>query len=768
MLFKALKSKMPLLRYIKAVKALKTRKSLRITRPPAPTQLFQKAGPFGIFRHAVQGILTNARHVFQAKMIQHPFTANTATSMKQQLMLLLTGLALVPILIMGIVTYSKAQSTVRTAQESMLSAHAQGIRHSLESVLSGVDDTLKGIASQTGVLILMEDVNKDGVADDTPLLNSTSFSLKNAVKGSDKLYESAFIADKSGKILVEGSLGKNSALGQKISDTDYFKALAGSNKFAVGAPFLSKATGRLVIPMARAIETLAGRSGTLVVLFDHQRFMEFLSTSEIGNSGAIYILDAKGNAVYTPDPKKLLLPLESNLFATQILNKAGPAVKGFGEYKDTTGSRLASWEPLGISNWTVVATLSRAEFEKGILMIRNFMLLTALITALIAAVIAIRYADSIIRPIKDLGLLMNRVAHGDLEVESTHQPNQEIAELNNSFNQMLENLKVLITGISQASHSVTSTSQTLGALSSQTLASAENMLESVEEIASGAEIQRVDAADSVQRTQIMAESIQEIHAQIAGILSAVRSSESVAGRGMEQLQILGLKSDENQEAALHIRREVASLNAEIQQIGGIVEAISKISKTTNLLALNAAIEAARAGDAGRGFSVVAQEVRNLAGQTTQEATNIHSIIQSVQKKARSMETIVLKNEAIAQEQRLSVDTTSDAFNRISTEIHITTEKMTVIAEAIETLDQSKDEMIQSVSAIAAVAAQTSQAAQTARASTQEQFSSVEHLRNQAEDLHLLAEGLTASIRVFQPDPVVSEDVEPVLEQLLTA
>ncbi len=695
--------------------------------------------------------------LFRGKSGAGTAAKDSSASMKTQLILLLTGLSVVPILFLGTITFIKAQEALGTAQKSALSAHAQGIRHSLESVLGGVDDTLKGIASQTNILILMEDVNQDGVVNDTALLNSTAFSLKNAVKGSDKLYESAFIAGKSGKVLVEGTLAKSSIIGTQIQDTDYYKKIAGKEKFAVGAPYISKASGKLVIPMARSIETLAGWNGTLVVLFDHQRFMEFLADSAIGTSSSVYILDSVGNSVYHPNPAKLLAPLPSDLFTGHIKKNPETAAKGFDQYKDATGPRLAAWEALGNSGWTIVSTLSRGEFEKGILQIRNFMLGIVLLTIVAASLIAVRYAKTLTKPIQDLGGLMNRIAQGDLEGESTHRPNREVAELNDSFNRMTANLKALITGITDASNSVSSASETLGALSAQTAAAAENMLESVEEIAAGAQEQSADAADSVQRSLVMATSIREVHSQTDGILTAAHASGQLAQAGMAQLKTLSTKSDENRRATRQIQEEVTALNSEIQRIDGIVDAISKIAKTTNLLALNAAIESARAGDAGRGFTVVAQEVRKLADQTTQEASGIRSILQEIQKKSHSMEAVVMQNEAAVMEQNAAVLSTEEAFTRIVRQIDMTTDKVTLIAGAVDALDQSKEEMIRSVSAISSVALQTAQTAQTARASTQEQFASVEHLRGQAEDLHRLAEVLAASIQVFRAESVNSDE-----------
>lgn len=684
--------------------------------------------------------------------------STAASSMKSQLILILTGLSIVPLLFLGTITFLKAQEALGNAQKSALLAHAQGLRHNLDAVLGGVDDTLKGIASQTNVLILMEDVNQDGTVNDTSLLNSTAFSLKNAVKGSDKLYESAFIAGKNGQVVVESATEQATLLGTYINETDYYRKISAQKDFVIGAPFLSKASGRLVVPTARSIETLAGRSGTLVVLFDHKRFMNFLADSGIGDSGAVYIMDANGSTVFHPDPAKLLLPMTAKLFGAASEEKNDASLTGFSRYHDETGPRLAAWETQQDSGWTIVTTLSRKEFEEGILQIRNFMLVIVLLSVTVASLTAVRYTESLTRPIQELGQLMNRVARGELEGGSTRRPNREVAHLNDSFNEMVTNLKRLTRGISEAGSSVSSASEVLGALSAQTASAAENMLVSVDEIAAGATAQSDEAAQSVLRSQVMADAIREVHVLTDSILTAARSSEKLTQAGIAQISALNVRSFESQQASAEIAREVGALNSEIQRIDGIAEGISKLAKTTNLLALNAAIEAARAGDAGLGFTIVAQEVRKLADQTAQESAAIRSILLEIQKKSHSMKAVVQRNEQAVTAQDLMVRSTEEAFNHIAAQTDATAAQAAFIAEAVQALNRSKEEMLQSVSAISAVASKTAQTAQQARAATQEQFCAVEQLLSQAEDMHQLAGALTASTEAFKPGPM-TEAVE---------
>lgn len=688
-------------------------------------------------------------------------------SLKHQLLMILAGIAILPILLMGIITYSNVLEAVRSAQESRLGAHAQGIRHSLESVFGGVEDSLQGIASQTNILLLLEDVNPDGIVDDTTVLNSTSFSLKNAVKSSEKLYESAFIASKSGKIVAEGALGKTSIIGESIDQTDYYQKIKSQEQFSVGTPFISQGSGRLVIPIAKSIKTLAGWNGTLVVYFDHQRFMEFLGSVSIGKTGAIYIVDSTGRTLYTPDKNALLTPFDPKLL-TQIQSVAPSDNRTFGEYRDVSGSRLAAWDLLEDVGWSVVATLSKSEFEKDILVIRNFMLGIIGATALAASVVALRYAESVTSPLRNLESLMNHVAGGNLKVVSDIQTNQEMAGLSSSFNQMLSHLNSLITGIADASHSVATASQSLGALASQTMATTENMVQTIVDISEGADTQSRDTAEGALRIQNMTASIHAVHEQTEGILDSARASEDVVNQGMELLKTLESTSSETRIVSQQLRDEVESLNTEILKVGGIVEAITTVARTTNLLALNAAIEAARAGDAGLGFAVVAKEVRNLAERTTLEAAGIRIILDEIRNRSLSMDAMVQHNEAVVLNQYQAVQSTGEAFTRISREVHVTTDKVTLIVGAVASLDQSNEDMTQSVNAIAKVASQTAEASKTARAATQEQFSSVEHLQMQAEDLNELSSALMSSIQIFLQSPTIEDGEILISEPCISA
>lgn len=669
--------------------------------------------------------------------------------MARQLVVLLILISLLPILTMGLMTYQKTQISLENAQQNLLIAQSQGVKHSIASMLSGVEATMRGVSTQSNVMLLMEDANSDGVIDDKTVLNSTNYSLKNAVSYSDGLYESAFIADKRGTIIAEGTGEKHSNIGKTIMDKDYFTALSRELDFAIGSPFISEATTEWVIPVAKSIKNQAGINGTLVFLFNHTQFMAFLNQIHLGETGALVISDHAGIAIYHPQNDKQMQALEGDLFANQLSGANPETLSGFGRYEGLDGMRMVAWEYLPQANWTIGATLSLDAYTAAISGIRKTMVTIAVITALLACVVAFQYTRYLTTPIKTLGGLMHRVAEGDLSVETIPQPTQELDDLNHSFLTMLDNLKSLIFQVVETSQHVNHVSETISKRSSESHEATQILLEAVDTIADDAHTQSLDVMESEKRIHVMAQAIEEIHGQTEGILSASKQTEVVSQNGLTHLQTLRHQAEESQLAAQNIQNEVKAMHHEMDKIQSTVDAIARISKTTNLLSLNAAIEAAQAGDAGRGFTVVAQEVRKLAEQTTVEATSIRQLVQQLQAQSLRMENAASSNEAMVLQQKNAVKSMEEAFEAIAAEIVSTSEKVAKIAHAILSLEQSKGETIASIGAIAEVAVHTASAADMARASTQEQFAAIEILSNQAKDLHALAEDLTTSISVFK-------------------
>jgi len=219
-------------------------------------------------------------------------------------------------------------------------------------------------------------------------------------------------------------------------------------------------------------------------------------------------------------------------------------------------------------------------------------------------------------PLSDLVRQAEALGAGDLSARLNVSSHDEIGQLARSFNQMGEALSTMVSHIRNAAEQVNSRAQALSGLSGGAY---EGMEQQSGEITS------------------MAGAVEEFSATSLNIADNMGNTERLAQENAQQTRI---GRDSMQEASSSLEHIATALNSTAavintlgqrsQEIGGIVGVITAIAEQTNLLALNAAIEAARAGEQGRGFAVVADEVRNLASRTRQATDEISTMIQSIQ------------------------------------------------------------------------------------------------------------------------------------------
>ncbi|RKD34315.1 cache domain-containing protein [Thermohalobacter berrensis] len=241
-------------------------------------------------------------------------------SLKQQLMIVFILISIVPVTLLGFVTYNKVYSQVSKVQKNMLSAHALGVKNNIDTTISSAENVFKSLSAQTDMLVLLEDIHNDNKLDNIISLNKVLLSLKNAVNSSDGLYETIFITNVKGNVIGDGSRYKEVYENINISNTDYYKKLKVDEKgVVIGKPIISKATGRYVIPVAKPIDSLSDRLGIMVIMFDLEEFTKPFKEVKIGKTGYIYIVNEKGTIVYHKEKDKLLTKIENSLINNAII-----------------------------------------------------------------------------------------------------------------------------------------------------------------------------------------------------------------------------------------------------------------------------------------------------------------------------------------------------------------------------------------------------------------------------------------------------------------
>lgn len=339
----------------------------------------------------------------------------------------------------------------------------------------------------------------------------------------------------------------------------------------------------------------------------------------------------------------------------------------------------------------------------------TIMILIVVIFLAVALSIALSTIISrmITNPMKELVGNMEKAGKGDLTIQGSYSSKDELGDLIRSFNGMLENMKQAIKEVTEQSTSLA--------------ASAEEISASTEEIATGSAQQARDANTSADMVTEMTNAIQEVSMNAQETASLSDETARAAEKGGQVVQDT-ISSMEQITVSI---RDLADKSA---QIGDIIEVIDDIAEQTNLLALNAAIEAARAGEAGKGFAVVADEVRKLAERSSKATKEISELINMVQDNTKkAVESVKFGNE--------KVENTGATFDHIVMLVKEAAAKVSEIAAAGEEQAAQAQEVLFSVQNIASV--------------TEETAAGIEETALTATDLANMAEALNGLARRFK-------------------
>jgi len=330
------------------------------------------------------------------------------------------------------------------------------------------------------------------------------------------------------------------------------------------------------------------------------------------------------------------------------------------------------------------------------------MVAVSLAVALVSLFISLRIITSITRPLGHAKLVTQEIAGGNLTKRITLGGKDEIGEICASINNIVVHFHEVITRVAQNTQQVSSASTQLSYAAEQMASGAARVAGQADTVATASEEMAATSNEIAQNCTSAAGSSQQANAAAAAGAEVVKATV----KGMS------LIAKNVRESAVSI----SNLGSKSEQIGGIVDTINDIADQTNLLALNAAIEAARAGEHGRGFAVVADEVRALAQRTTNATKEIGHLIKSVQTETK--DAIKVMESGVREVERGTVEAAKSgtALEEILQQISSVTMQVNQIATAAEEQTATTDEITGNIQSISEVVQSTASSAQESAAS----------------------------------------------------
>ena len=389
---------------------------------------------------------------------------------------------------------------------------------------------------------------------------------------------------------------------------------------------------------------------------------------------------------------------------------------------------------------------NKASFEKSIHITLSIIFVFLILLGLCGWLIT----KMITKPLTAMILVCKEFAAGDFrDKPRKFTGKDEMGQLGDALAHMRDSLRIVFKQVNESSEQVAASSEELTASAEQSAQAANQVAESISEVAIGAEKQVNAINETSAVVERMSASIQQVAINtdlVANKSAQAAETSKTGGMSVEKAvnQMSKIEQTVNNSAQV-----VTTLGERSKEIGQIVDTISGIAGQTNLLALNAAIEAARAGEQGRGFAVVADEVRKLAEQSHDAAKKISTLINEIQ--GDTDKAVIAMSEG-TREVKIGtevVTTAGHAFREIANLVTEVSNQVKEISAAIQQMSNGSQQIVTSVQQIDEQSKKTSGEAQTVSAATEEQSASMEEIASSSQALANLAMDLREAVSKFQ-------------------
>ncbi len=661
-------------------------------------------------------------------------------SIKWQLLIICILLVSLPIITMGIISYNtlKAETFVQieeklTQQTDLIKENVDQIYHIAQNRVNSNLNVARCALEEEGrpyldnsnplKVFITHQITKESKTIQIPSMKNTQGEIYQNYEFVDKVQKLVGGTSTIFQIVPEGALRISTnvlkldgerAIGTYIPlDSPVYQKVVLEGKTFYGRAYVVNAW------YLTAYEPIKDNNGMVIgILYvgikeaDFQKdLMESLSTIVVGKSGYVFILSDEGDYILSlrqeRDGENIWKAEDANgvLFIQEMITKSQDLEPG------ETALQYYPWQNKGESEsrlkvaglsyfpeweWTIGSSAYQDDFLDSLTNIQNITFSVVIFAILISTIVAYLFAAYITKTLSELIKDMDDIASGNLEID-IHQDKfgkNELGIMAVALSKMLDSLRHLVTNILNNSNRIASTSEELSASTEQVNSSMEQISSTIQEISKSAQSLSSNAGDVVDKSKKTEQSSMEGQKAAKGIFDSMAIISSSTKKGAAEIKALGEKS---------------------QKIGEIVDTINNISEQTNLLALNAAIEAARAGEAGRGFAVVADEVRKLAEESQKATAQISSLIKGIQSEIQSSVNTMTENTELVDKGGISVNQALSSFEiipKLVGEVNKAITDMSAIAEensaGTEEVTASVEEITNSMQQISTTAEELSQ------------------------------------------------------------
>ena len=629
------------------------------------------------------------------------------------------------ILLCTIVTATLSQ---RKASEEILNEFNYSSQNVVKSLLGSLNLFVRDIEELLALQSKDQRIIKALASRDQSDVALAKTALVDIIKASSAI-QGAVLLDTSGNVLTSN----DGAATGNFADRGYFKTAMGG-KINISNPLLSRVNNKPVFLAAAPVIHENKTIGVLYFRVDLGQFSESLvDPVKIGRRGYLYLSDSNGIVFSHPDKSKILtLNLAETDWGKTIISTKSGVVRYTFDSEDIS----AVYTRDDRTGWIAIARVDISDAAAVSNTLRNTNLIYNAIGILFIIITIVYVVRNVVKSVQSCATYSEAVAKGDFDYVCDVNSSDEVGKMADSLRSMVTSLKSMIHTAEEktkeveeqtilATQAMDEAQQSKALAEAKTeniLAIADQLQQVLSNVTSASAQLSTEITHSSKGAQEQANRVTETAAAMEEMTSTVLEVARNAGQAAETTEEARRKAQEGEQSvsqvvqgigevrqqAISIEGDMGTLGKQAGEIGYIMTVISDIADQTNLLALNAAIEAARAGEAGRGFAVVADEVRKLAEKTMTATKEVGEAIRGIQSGTqKNIANVALVGQAIEKATELA-NKSGESLREIVSLVDQASDQVRSIATASEEQSATSEEINRSVDHVAGISSETSQ------------------------------------------------------------